>query len=213
MSIADERRDYARHGLNESDATPDPLDLFSCWLDEAVKAKLDDATAMTLATATRDGVPSARVLLLKGLDDQGFVFFTNYESRKGQELAVNPNAALVFFWPAFERQVRITGTVSKADHKAAETYFQSRPRQSQVSAWASPQSRRVDNREVLEKAADDVAKRYADYDKLPLPPNWGGYCLKPQTIEFWQGRPSRLHDRLLYTRQGESKWKLERIAP
>ena len=213
MSIADQRRDYTRAGLSEADATPDPLDLFGKWLNEAVKAELADATAMTLATATPDGRPTARVVLLKGLDDNGFVFYTNYQSRKGRELAGNPHAALAFFWPAFERQVNVTGVVSKVDRAAAESYFQSRPRESQVSAWASKQSEPVASRDVLEAAVREVEKQFEGQEKLPLPPTWGGYCLRPATIEFWQGRNSRLHDRLIYTRSADGSWRMQRLSP
>jgi pyridoxamine 5'-phosphate oxidase len=169
--------------------------------------------AMILATATPEGRPSARVVLLRGLDERGFVFFTNYESRKGQELAANPHAALVFFWDALERQVRVEGRVELASPAESDAYFQSRPRGSQVGAWASPQSEVLPNREALQRKVIEVEARFAGTAALPRPPNWGGFRLVPELFEFWQGQPSRLHDRLCYRRQPDETWLLERLAP
>lgn len=198
--------------LNESDVAPNPLAQFAAWFDEAVAAGLPDPHAMTVATATRDGRPSARIVLLKGFDEQGFVFYTNYESRKGQELAENPYAALVFHWALMERQVRITGPVSRLSHEDSERYFRSRPIGSRLGAWASRQSRVISSRDELDRRLSELAAEYRDGD-IPLPPYWGGLRVFPDTIEFWQGRPNRLHDRLCYTRQPNAAWRIERLSP
>ena len=211
MSIADLRRDYRSHVLVESEATADPLVQFRQWFDEAIRAELLEPNAMTLATVAPDGSPAARIVLLKGLDDTGFVFFTNYESAKGRQLAHQPRACLLFFWGELERQVRITGQVERLPEEESLAYFRSRPRGSQLGAWASPQSRVSASRDELDAQLTQLEARYADAD-IPLPPFWGGYRVIPAAVEFWQGRPSRLHDRLLYTRAG-GEWTRVRLAP
>lgn len=212
--LADLRQTYAQRTLREADVLPDPVRQFRQWLDEAITAQLPEPAALTLATVdAATGQPSQRVLLLKGLpDDAGFLFYSNYDSRKGHELATQPRAALNFFWPGLERQVRVEGVVAKATDAVSTAYFQSRPRSSQVGAWASPQSEPIGSREELEQREHDVERRFADQTPLPRPPHWGGYVLRPTRVEFWQGRPSRLHDRLVYERAGES-WKISRLAP
>ena len=211
MTIADLRREYASRALTEADAHDDPIQQFSVWFGEALKSELLDVNAMTLATATRDGEPSARIVLLKGFDDLGFVFFTNYESAKGRQLEQNPRASLLLFWAELERQVRVTGSVTKTSAQESDAYFHSRPFESQIGAWASEQSRTVADRKVLESKYDELAAKY-DGGAVPLPPFWGGYRVAPDTIEFWQGRKSRLHDRLRYTRSGNT-WTRSRLAP
>lgn len=211
-SLTDLRREYASRALTEADALEDPIQQFSLWFGEALKSELVDTNAMTLATATPGGEPAARIVLLKGFDDTGFVFFTNYESAKGQVLAENPRACLLIFWAALERQVRITGRVTKTSAKESEIYFQSRPFESQIGAWASAQSRAVNDRAALESCYAELAAKYAG-GPVPLPPFWGGYRVAPEQIEFWQGRKSRLHDRLLYARQGNGTWSRSRLAP
>jgi pyridoxamine 5'-phosphate oxidase len=212
QDIASLRRNYAHQSLSETDVLHDPISQFAVWFEEALNSQLLEPNAMTLATATMEGRPSARTVLLKGFDKQGFVFYTNYESRKGRELAENPQAALLFTWLELERQIRIEGKVEKVTREASLVYFQSRPKGSQIGAWASPQSRVVEDRTVLEKRAAELKSEYDHVGALPLPPFWGGYWLKPDLIEFWQGRESRLHDRICYTRVGE-EWKIERLAP
>jgi pyridoxamine 5'-phosphate oxidase len=203
-----------RQPLRESDFDSNPLRQFRRWMQETSDFfQLLQPDAMILATATPEGRPSARVVLLRGLDERGFVFFTNYESRKGQELAANPHAALVFFWDALERQVRVEGRVELASPAESDAYFQSRPRGSQVGAWASPQSEVLPNREALQRKVIEVEARFAGTAALPRPPNWGGFRLVPELFEFWQGQPSRLHDRLCYRRQPDETWLLERLAP
>jgi pyridoxamine 5'-phosphate oxidase len=211
--IASLRRNYALQTLSETDVLHDPISQFAVWFEEALNSRLLEPNAMTLATATREGRPSARIVLLKGFDKQGFVFYTNYKSRKGEELAENPQAALLFTWLELERQIRIEGVVEKVTPEESKTYFQSRPKDSQIGAWASPQSRVVEKREALEKRVAELRKEFSEAKALPLPPFWGGYRLKPSRIEFWQGRESRLHDRICYTRVGEESWKIERLAP
>jgi pyridoxamine 5'-phosphate oxidase len=210
-SIADIRREYASRALTEADALDDPIQQFSLWFGEALKSELLDTNAMTLATASRDGVPAARIVLLKGFDETGFVFFTNYESAKAHDLDNNPRACLLLFWAALERQVRITGGVTRTSAEESDTYFHSRPFESQIGAWASAQSRRVGDRSALESRYAELAAQYAG-GPVPLPPFWGGYRVVPEAMEFWQGRKSRLHDRLLYVRSN-GRWERSRLAP
>lgn len=206
------RKEYERGRLLEKDAPPDPLTLFGEWLDGALQAGSREPNAMTLATATPDGMPSARVVLLKGFDARGFSFFTNYESRKGRELDANPHAALCFWWGPLERQVRIEGTVEKLPPEESDAYYASRPLGSRLGAHVSAQSSPIEGRDVLEARLAEVEARYAD-SAPPRPAYWGGYLVAPAVIEFWQGGPHRLHDRLRYTRQAGGGWLLERLSP
>jgi pyridoxamine 5'-phosphate oxidase len=212
MPLADLRKDYTLTGLAEKDLARDPFRQFEKWFQEAEASKLVEPNAMILASATRDGRPSARAVLLKGVDGRGFVFFTNYESRKGRELDTNPRASLVFPWFAFERQVIVEGPVAKVPREESESYFSSRPLPSQLAAWASAQSTIIPGRKALEEAMKDLEKKYAGRP-VPLPPHWGGFRVTPETVEFWQGRRSRLHDRLRYRREPEGGWTVERLAP
>jgi pyridoxamine 5'-phosphate oxidase len=231
MALADIRREYSLGSLRRADLDTNPLTQFNQWFAQAASRsrwrkigialfKLwqsilghapTDVSAVTLATVSEDGQPSARAVLLKGVDERGFIFFTNYDSRKGQELAENPNAALMFYWPDLERQVCVGGSVQKISREESEAYFKTRPRGSRLAAWTSNQYDVVANRAVLEKKWNEMALRFPC--DVPLPPNWGGYVLKPERIEFWQGRLNRLHDRFCYTRQPDGSWKLERLAP
>jgi pyridoxamine 5'-phosphate oxidase len=211
-SIADIRKDYMLHSLSEKDVAPNPVDQFTRWWDDALNSEIEEVNAMTLATVTAEGFPAARIVLLKGYTEEGFVFFTNYESHKGKELAQNPRACLVFFWKALERQVRIEGLVEKISAAESEVYFQSRPVGSRIGAWASPQSTVISGREVIENNVAELEKKYAN-TPIPRPEHWGGYIVKPVNIEFWQGRSSRLHDRIFYTAQKDLSWKIERLAP
>lgn len=211
-NIADIRENYARKKLSEKKAAADPLVQFSKWWKQALASGIKEANAMTLATASQDGTPSARIVLLKGFDKKGFVFFTNYNSFKGQQLAENPKACLVFFWKELERQVRITGLIAKLDAASSDEYFQSRPEGSQIGAIASPQSQVIESREWLDREYKK-RKKELEKNKIEKPPHWGGYLVKPVIIEFWQGRPSRLHDRLQYSLQDSGNWNLERLAP
>ena len=205
------RRDYASRQLNEADADPDPIAQFRAWFDEAVKANIIDVNAMSLATASASGEPSVRTVLLKDVDDRGFVFFTHYTSPKGRALNENPRAALLFFWPTLERQIRITGAVTRVPRAESEAYFASRPIDSRWAVWAAAQSAVLPDRETLESSFEHVKARFGD--NVPCPPEWGGYRVTPELMEFWQGRPGRLHDRLLYTRQDDGAWTRSRLAP
>jgi pyridoxamine 5'-phosphate oxidase len=211
VSIADLRREYALARLDEKDVSRDPIAEFARWFAEAQAAEVEEPNAMVLATATTDGSPSARVVLLKGFDERGFVFFTDYRSRKGAELEANPRAALVLHWSELERQVRITGDATRTSAEESEAYYRSRPLGSRLGAWVSHQSQAIPSREVLEGGLHEVEQRFAGGD-VPLPPYWGGYRVKPVAIEFWQGRQNRLHDRVRYAWDG-GRWKIERLAP
>ena len=212
MSIADLRRQYTLTGLHERDLDSSPFKQFEKWFQQALSAELLDTNAMTLATASREGKPSARVMLLKDFDETGFVFFTNYASRKGRELDENPYAASVFFWAELERQVRINGKVSRISREESEEYFHSRPAGNQLGAWASYQSEVIGEPAELENRMKELESRY-EGRTIPMPPYWGGFLLSPDTFEFWQGRPNRLHDRLRYTLLAEGQWRIERLSP
>jgi len=211
-NIADIRRDYSHKTLSEKDADPNAIKQFEKWWKEAVDSKIDEVNAMTLATASLDALPSARIVLLKGFDENGFVFFTNYESYKAQQLAENPKACLVFFWKELQRQVRITGLIQKISAKQSDEYFKSRPESSRIGALASPQSRVIESRQWLDEKFNELVNKM-EGTEISRPPYWGGYVVKPVVIEFWQGRPSRLHDRIQYTLEENGEWKIERLAP
>ncbi|MDB5009260.1 MAG: pdxH [Mucilaginibacter sp.] len=206
------RHDYSAASLSEETININPIKQFDIWFHEALTAELPEPNAMTLATATPDGRPSARIVLLKGYDASGFVFYTNYLSRKGKEITKNPLGAITFFWGGLERQVRIEGTIEKLSKEQSEKYFQSRPKKSQLGALVSPQSQEIANRELLENKMNELETAYAD-TTIPKPSFWGGYVLKPRMIEFWQGRSSRLHDRILYKKIDNNNWKKVRLAP
>ncbi|WDF56999.1 pyridoxamine 5'-phosphate oxidase [Mucilaginibacter sp. KACC 22063] len=206
------RQDYAAARLTEKEVSQDPIKQFEKWFNDAMKAGIHEPNAMTLATATNDGRPSARILLLKGFTQEGFIFYTNYLSRKGREMAKNPLASIVFFWGEMERQVRIEGTIEKVSKEESEAYFHSRPKLSQIGALASPQSQEIADRTVIESKMQQLEAQYAD-SEVPKPSHWGGYILKPQLVEFWQGRQSRLHDRIVYKKADKKTWKIVRLAP
>lgn len=211
MNLADLRKDYALAGLAEKDLARDPFRQFEKWFAEAQAAKIAEPNAMVLATATRDGRPSTRIVLLKAVDGRGFVFYSNYESRKGRELDANPRASLTFPWVAMERQIIVEGPVTKVAREESEAYFHSRPRANQLGAWVSPQSTVIPDRRVLDQTLKAVEQKYAGQE-VPLPPHWGGWRLAPEMVEFWQGRRNRLHDRLRYRREKDG-WIIERLAP
>jgi pyridoxamine 5'-phosphate oxidase len=211
-SLAELRKNYSLGSLDVADIDRNPFRQFDAWFAQAVDAKLPEPNTMTLATVDSRGRPSARIVLVKGVDERGFVFFTNYESRKGRELADNPHASLLFYWIELERQVRIEGTVVKASAAESDQYYESRPLGSRIGAWASEQSQVIESRAVLEAREKEISAKYGEHP--PRPPHWGGYRLIPEAIEFWQGRPSRLHDRLLYTRAVEGgDWQIARLSP
>ncbi len=211
-NIADLRKDYTLQGLSETDVDSNPFIQFKRWFDQTIAAQLVEPNAVTLATTTREGKPSARMVLLKGFDERGFVFFTNYNSQKGQELAENPQASLVFWWAELERQIRISGGVEKISDAESDEYFYSRPLNSRLGAWASNQSEAIESRAVLEQRIQELQAKYQHQD-VPRPQHWGGLRVIPIEIEFWQGRPNRLHDRLRYTRLNDGSWKIERLSP
>jgi pyridoxamine 5'-phosphate oxidase len=206
------RSNYALSGLHETDLLGNPFQQFQLWLEQAIAAELPEPNAMTLATLSEEGKPIARMVLLKGLDEKGFVFYTNYDSAKGKQLTETDSAALVFWWAGLERQVRVEGMVEKVSSEESDAYFQSRPKASQLGAWASPQSQVIENRDVLEKRLAQLEEKYAT-EKVPRPPHWGGFRVIPIAIEFWQGRPSRLHDRIRYEFDEKGDWFYQRLAP
>ena len=206
------RHEYDAHGLRRSDLHPDPFEQFRAWFAAALAADIRDVNAMSLATATPDGKPSVRIVLLKGVDSHGFSFFTNYDSRKGRELDANPNAALCFYWTKLERQIRISGRAERTSREDSAAYFHSRPPASRLAAWASKQSEVIDARKVLDARFQAMSERFED-GEISLPPHWGGYRVNPQEIEFWQGRPNRLHDRFRYARRDDGSWQIDRLAP
>jgi len=210
--IAGIRKEYKLEKLSENEILDDPFKQFHKWWDEALRSEIEEANAMTLATASGDGIPSARIVLLKGFDEKGFVFFTNYESYKGMQLLENPRACLVFFWKELERQVRITGLVQKTSEHESDEYFETRPESSRIGAIASPQSRVITDRKWLEEIEMNLKAQFTAME-IRRPAHWGGYRVKPVNIEFWQGRPNRLHDRIQYTLQEDGSWKIERLAP
>ena len=212
QNLADIRKEYSKESLDIKTVNPDPVLQFEHWFDEALKADIPEPTAMHLATVNEHGRPSSRVVLLKGIERKKFVFYTNYQSKKGKELELNPACALTFFWPDLERQIRIEGVVERVDPETSTRYFQSRPRESQVGAWSSPQSVMIQDRNILEERVAQMTKKFEGYATLPRPNQWGGYRVDPMLIEFWQGRPSRLHDRIQYTKI-EDSWKIHRLAP
>ena len=207
------RKEYSASTLDVGDVNEDPLLQFGNWFGEAMAAQLPEPNAMILATSTPDGMPSARTVLLKAADEQGFVFYTNYESRKGKVLERNPRAALVFLWLELQRQVRVEGLIEKVSREESEAYFISRPKGSQIGAWVSPQSQPIAGRDILEAKTIELERQYAGAEYLPLPPNWGGFRVRPTLLEFWQGRPERLHDRFRYTLEGDRTWTIDRLSP
>jgi pyridoxamine 5'-phosphate oxidase len=210
--MKDLRREYASRSLDEAATDPDPFVQFRTWFSEALTSQVADANAMSLATASMSGEPSVRTVLLKDVDDRGFVFFTHYTSPKGRDLTENPRASLLFYWPELERQVRVTGSASRVPREVSEKYFASRPIDSQWAAWAAPQSTDLADRATLDRRFEEVRRRFGD-QPVPCPPDWGGFHVAAEQIEFWQGRPGRLHDRILYTREPNGSWRRRRLAP
>jgi pyridoxamine 5'-phosphate oxidase len=206
------RKDYASHVLLEESADPNPFKQFEKWMNEVINGELNYLNAMTLSTVAKDGFPSSRVVLLKSFDENGFIFYTNYNSKKGTELIDNPKASLNFFWHEFERQVQIKGTVEKTSEKDSDEYFAIRPRESQIGTWASNQSSKLESRNYLDERVIEFQKQF-EGKEIPRPPYWGGFIVKPFYFEFWQGRPNRLHDRLAYTKENSETWKIERLSP
>lgn len=213
LSLADLREDYGMAEFGEENCETNPIVQFERWFKDAQAAQIKEPNAMVLATATPDARPSARVVLLKEVSDLGFVFYTNYTSRKAEDLETNPRCALTFYWGELERQVRVEGEARRSSREQSEAYFRTRPKGSKLGAWASHQSKLLLNRQVLETRLAELQARYADRDEIPAPEFWGGYCVLPQSVEFWQGRPNRLHDRIRYRRKGESEWVIERLSP
>jgi pyridoxamine 5'-phosphate oxidase len=210
-SLAELRKNYSLGSLDEADLDRDPIRQFEKWFAQAIEAQLPEPNAMTLATVDSRGYPSARIVLIKGVDARGFVFYTNYESRKGREIAGNPRASLLFHWIELERQVRVEGSVEKTSAEQSDAYYASRPLESRIGAWASEQSQEIESRAALEAREREIIAQYGDHP--PRPPHWGGYRVVPETMEFWQGRPSRLHDRMRYTRDGSGAWRIARLSP
>jgi len=211
-TLAALRREYGDHGLDVPDLAADPTEMFRRWFDDTVAAGVHEPNAMVVTTVSAVGRPTARMVLLKGVDERGFVFYTNYESRKGHDLEANPAVSLLFPWHDLQRQVRVEGIATRVSQEESEAYFSSRPRGSQLGAWASPQSREVSSRAELDEHYAGVEQRFAEADEVPLPPEWGGYLVRPEAVEFWQGRKGRMHDRLVYRRE-ESRWTVVRLAP
>lgn len=212
-TLAALRREYGDEGLDAPDLAPDPIVMFRRWLADTVDAGLHEPNAMVVSTVSAEGRPSSRMVLLKGVDEEGFVFYTNHDSRKGSDIETNPSVSLLFPWHDLQRQVRIDGTASRVSREESEAYFCSRPRESQLGAWASPQSTQVSSRAELDQRYTEVEERFGEADAVPLPPQWGGYRVRPELVEFWQGRKGRMHDRLVYRREGEEAWSTLRLAP
>ncbi len=212
IDISTIRQEYTRQALSKNDVAKNPIDQFKKWFEEAVKSEVYVSNAMSLGTADSDGQPSVRIVLLKGVDDHGFRFFTNYKSSKGKHLMDNPKVAATLFWPELERQIRIEGTIEKLSDEESEKYFHSRPLGSQIGAWSSPQSEKIENRTILEQKEAEYQKKFEKMEKVPKPDHWGGFCILPHRIEFWQGRENRLHDRILYEKEND-QWVISRLAP